>query len=140
MEQTPKDLAISMLGGMFHEMKALDDAIIGPSSTLNRRSDEIKKELTKMVASPNPQPSLVNPPQQEQVIQNVAPVQHSAPVQVPQKDGEMQLEFDLNKAARYEDILEAISKLEKLVRELHSKFDSEIAKKPKKKLDGSSQG
>ena len=130
MEKDEKALALEMLGSMFGEMKAIDDSLVGSSKSLERRSDTIKQELTKVVAS-------IVPPQPPQIESRPSPAISASPASSATPSDPLQLEFDLNKVARYEDIMEALKETNRKLDILIRLFDEEISRKPKKKLTGS---
>ena len=126
-EPDHKDLVLGLLGSTFGDLKKLDDSITSTSSTLGRRSDVVKQELQKMVATTLNQRSPSSPPQpifQPQIFQ--PPVQMQ-PITVPQSEPPVptnQLEFDFNRAAKYDDLIEIIERLEKKIEALDKKIDS----------------
>lgn len=152
MEPDHKELLIGLLGSTYGELKRLDDSIVGSSNFLTTRRNEIKHELENVVKGalapkgdvpilqaiqpPPPQPVFPPPP----VYSNPTP-QAYAPQQVEQTTlptDPNQLEFDLNKVTRYEDIINAIDKLYDKVNRLEDKIDTLIknSQSPKKKATG----
>ena len=118
-------------------MKRIDDSIVGSSTTLTRRSDQVKTELTNMLKGIVPKADvpalqLIQQQQQQQQqqlqqqeqqmrqmqmqppappegavnLQFIVPVQEIVPV-----NDTSQLEFDLNKATRYEDIVDSLDRI-----------------------------
>jgi len=92
-----------------------------------------------IAAAPIPQRPPVSQPVPQQLVQPdlqfvTPPVQQVQPVNQPPSDPN-QLEFDLNRQTRYEDIINAIDKLENKVNILTDKvnqlIDSNNKKKPK---------
>ena len=84
MEPDHRELLIGLMGSTYGEMKKLDDSIIGSSSTLGRRSDKVKQEITnilKNVAPPPDVPALqmVNQQMHQQQAQQPPP----QPIYVP---------------------------------------------------------
>ena len=54
MEPDHRELLIGLMGSTYGEMKKLDDSIIGSSSTLGRRSDKVKQEITNILKNVAP--------------------------------------------------------------------------------------
>ena len=132
MEPDHKELLIGLIGSTYGDMKRIDDSIVGSSTTLTRRSDQVKTELTNMLKGIVPKadvPALQLIQQQQQLQQQeqqmrqmqmqppappegavnlpfIVPVQEIVPV-----NDTSQLEFDLNKATRYEDIVDSLDRI-----------------------------
>ena len=133
MEPDHKELLIGLIGSTYGDMKRIDDSIVGSSTTLTRRSDQVKTELTNMLKGIVPKadvPALQLIQQQQQQLQQqeqqmrqmqmqspappegavnlpfIVPVQEIVPV-----NDTSQLEFDLNKATRYEDIVDSLDRI-----------------------------
>ena len=133
MEPDHKELLIGLIGSTYGDMKRIDDSIVGSSTTLTRRSDQVKTELTNMLKGIVPKadvPALQLIQQQQQQLQQqeqqmrqmqmqspappegavnlpfIVPVQELLPV-----NDTSQLEFDLNKATRYEDIVDSLDRI-----------------------------
>lgn len=139
-----KDLVLGLMGSTFGDLKKLDDSITSTSSTLGRRSDVVKQEMQKMVASVITQTVPTQPPQMQPIYvpqpQVQAPVHVAVTAVTPEPTNQM--EFDFNRAARYEELIEVIEKLEKKIDQLSSKIDELNAprkvsapKPQKKKID-----
>ena len=179
MEPDHKDLLIGLIGSTYGDMKRIDDSIVGSSTTLTRRSDQVKTELTNMLKGIVPKadvPALQLiqqqqlqqqqqqlQQQQQQLLQQEQQLQmHSPPPpagavnlpyivpvteHVPDTDNN-QLEFDLNKATRYEDIVDSLDRivrridnLEIMLSNINEKLDnltknSSTLLKNKKKIPG----
>lgn len=146
MEPDHKELLIGLLGSTYGDLRKLDESIIGSSSTLNRRSEVLKQELTKVLAVPAAmQPQI--PPQMVPVqppIQQPPQVQIAPPVQftpaVPSDPN--QLEFDLEKRAKYDDIVNRLDEIDvklanivKLIEGLNQPKPT-IVREKKKKVSG----
>jgi hypothetical protein len=141
MEQDHKSLLIGLIGSTFGDLKKLDDSIVSRSSTLTRRSDDVKQELVKVMGTNfRPQPVAVptNPviqpvvPSQPQVVipppQAVTPPQFipSTPVPIVQEEirvNDPQLEFDFDKKARYIEVVDALKVVEVKIDSLDKKLD-----------------
>lgn len=149
MEPDHKELLIGLLGNTYGDLRKLDESIIGSSSTLNRRSEALKQELTKVLASPvamqpqlPPQMVPVQPPiQQPPQVQVAPPVQFTPQVPVDPN----QLEFDLEKRAKYDDIVNRLDEIDvklanivKLIEGL-SQPKPAITREKKKKVSGITQ-
>ena len=133
MEPDHKELLIGLIGSTYGDMKRIDDSIVGSSTTLTRRSDQVKTELTNMLKGIVPKadvPALQLIQQQQQQLQQqeqqmrqmqmqppappegavnlpfIVTVQEMIPV-----NDTSQLEFDLNKATRYEDIVDSLDRI-----------------------------
>ena len=131
MEPDHKELLIGLIGSTYGDLKRIDDSIVGSSTTLTRRSDQVKTELTNMLKGIVPKadvPALQLIQQQQQQLQQqeqqmrqmqppappegavnlpfIVPVQEIVPV-----NDTSQLEFDLNKATRYEDIVDSLDRI-----------------------------
>lgn len=138
MEPGHKELLIGLIGSTYGELKRLDDSIVGSSSTLVRRSEEAKRELANVmkgalpkqdvpllqaIAQPQPIPPQAVPtnlpvqpfiPPQPQVVYS-PPVMVNQNIEQPQpvsKPDDGQLEFDLNKVAKYDDVINEINRIE----------------------------
>ena len=170
MEPDHKELLIGLIGSTYGDMKRIDDSIVGSSTTLTRRSDQVKTELTNMLKGIVPKadvPALQLIQQQQQQLQQqeqqmrqmqmqspappegavnlpfIVPVQEIVPV-----NDTSQLEFDLNKATRYEDIVDSLDRivrridnLEIMLSNINEKLDNltkngSTALKNKKKIPG----
>ena len=154
MEQDHKELLIGLIGSTYGELKQLDASIIGSSGTLNRRSDEVKNELAKVintipqqsrpapsynlpapVTAPQPPPGAVHLPYIPQVETHIENKQ-------PDDD---QLQFNFDRKVRYEDIENKLTdmevKLDKCIAIIETVL-KEITNspKPKKKVSGSLDG
>lgn len=156
MEPNHKELLISLIGSTYGELKRLDDSIVGSSSTLARRSDIVKQEMTNLlkgtVAKPDvpilqainsqiPQAVPTNLPLQPQM----PPPAAFAPPPLPQDAVNLphnvnpdpnQLEFDLNKQTRYDDIVNEIDRIYTKLNKLEDKIDNitKILNERKKKV------
>ena len=170
MEPDHKELLIGLIGSTYGDMKRIDDSIVGSSTTLTRRSDQVKTELTNMLKGIVPKadvPALQLIQQQQQQLQQqeqqmrqmqmqppappegavnlpfIVPVQEIVPV-----NDTSQLEFDLNKATRYEDIVDSLDRivrridnLEIMISNINEKLDiltknGSTLLKNKKKIPG----
>ena len=175
MEPDHKELLIGLIGSTYGDMKRIDDSIVGSSTTLTRRSDQVKTELTNMLKGIVPKadvPALQLIQQQQQQLQQqqlqqqeqqmrqmqmqspappegavnlplIVPVQVTLPV-----NDTSQLEFDLNKATRYEDIVDSLDRivrridnLEIMLSNINEKLDNltkngSTVLKNKKKIPG----
>ena len=72
MEPDHKELLIGLIGSTYGDMKRIDDSIVGSSTTLTRRSDQVKTELTNMLKGIVPKadvPALQLIQQQQQQLQ-----------------------------------------------------------------------
>lgn len=155
MEQDHKELLIGLIGSTYGDLKQLDASIIGTSSTLNRRSDEVKNELAKVINTipqqPRPAPSynppvnIVAPPPPPSTVNLpfVAPVA-PAPVEIKQPDND-QLELNFDRKVRYEDIenklIDMEVKLDKCIAIIETVLrEITNSPKPKKKVSGSLDG
>ena len=125
MEPDHKELLIGLIGSTYGELKRLDDSIIGTSSTLNRRSDQAKQELTNILKGVQPKqdvPALQIIHDQEVKAAAEAAIANPPTNYVPPAPAEAtyrpvvevslpeagQLEFNLERVAKYQDILDAI--------------------------------
>ena len=169
MEPDHKELLIGLIGSTYGDMKRIDDSIVGSSTTLTRRSDQVKTELTNMLKGIVPKADvpalqLIQQQQQQQLQQQeqqmrqmqpptppegavnlpfIVPVQEIVPV-----NDTSQLEFDLNKATRYEDIVDSLDRivrridnLEIMLSNINEKLDNltkngSTVLKNKKKIPG----
>jgi len=150
MEQDHKELLIGLIGSTYGELKQLDASIIGSSGTLNRRSDEVKNELAKIMNTVPQQPRSApsyNPPAPiaaPQLSPGTVHLPYIQPTEIqvekiqPNND---QFEFNFDRKVRYEDI-------ENKLTDMEIKIDKQIAiaeailkeltnsPKPKKKVSG----
>jgi len=171
MEPEHRELLIGLLGSTYGEMKKLDDSIMGSSSTLNRRSEKVKQELTNIIKN-------VAPPPDVQILQRInaqpqplppQPVEYNQPVPEPQWIPSQpvndivvsqpitvneivdpnQLEFDLNKSAKYDDIMNYLYTVTDKLNKIEDKIDKLIKNNtlskvteptPKKKVTQSVSG
>jgi len=149
MEPDHKELLIGLLGSTYGEMKKLDDSIVGSSSTLGKRSEKVKQELTNVIKNALPPPDVpilqrINPainavpsipvPQPEPQF-FAQPVQQIQPVQ-PLFDPN-QLEFDLNKVAKYDDVMNYLYTITDRLNKIEDKIDKLLKNGdlPKKKVN-----
>ena len=154
MEQDHKELLIGLIGSTYGELKQLDASIVGTSSTLNRRSDEVKNELAKImntatqqpraapsynppapVAAPQPPPGTVHLPY-------IQPVETHIEIKQPDDD---QMQFNFDRKVRYEDIENKLTdmevKLDKCITIVEAVLkELTNSPKPKKKVSGSLDG
>jgi len=161
MEPDHKELLIGLLGSTYGEMKKLDDSIVGSSSTLNKRSQQVKQEITNIIKNVVPPPDVpalqqINPvinqityqntPQTQQVYMPQSqpqPVYIPAPQVEPQVIVETpyvdpnQLEFDLNKHANYDEIMSYLYTITDRLIKIEEKIDKLIKPDslPKKKVN-----
>ena len=153
MEPDHKELLIGLLGSTYGEMKKLDDSITGSSSTLARRSDKVKQELTnilKNIAPPQDVPALqrINPAINQQMYQQPEPqlapvvvqpapttIQQELPPQLVSDPG--QLEFDLNRVTKYDDIMNYLYTITDKLNKIEDKIDKIVKSDdlPKKKVN-----
>lgn len=147
MEPDHKELLIGLIGSTYGELKRLDDSIIGSSSTLARRSDQVKSEMMNVVKgipsrpdvpilqAIHQQPPVAVPVIQQPQPQVPQPAPASQPTYIPQqavaipevaspKVDDGQLEFDLNRKTRYEDIVAEIDRLYNKITKLEDKIDN----------------
>jgi len=135
MDKNELDLVVGLMGSTFGELKQLDSSIIGASSTLNRRSEEVKKQLAEVIKQglpPQPQVQQIpqwSPPQVQQ-IPTISQPQQIAPVVQPVSDPN-QFEFDFSKVTKYEDIIAEISEVKKEIKAINEKLDILLQKKKK---------
>jgi hypothetical protein len=170
MEPDHKELLIGLIGSTYGELKRLDDSIIGTSSTLGRRSDQAKQELTNILRGTQPKPdvpalqiihdqevkaaaeaALANPPTSyvppapadatyRPVVEASAPLPGANatfnPTAVFVETG--QLEFNLERVAKYQDILDAIETTNGRLAALKQTIDIILERLPerKKKVPG----
>ena len=151
MEPDHKELLIGLLGSTYGELKKLDDSIIGSSSTLARRSNNVKEEITKVIKGVPPPPdvpilqAIAQPQPQQQFIPQPAPqpdFQFVAPqIQQPISDPN-QLELDLNKSAKYDDIQNYLYTITDRLNRIEDKIDQLIKSNnvPKKKVQPLNSG
>lgn len=148
MEPDHKELLIGLLGSTYGELKRLDDSIVGSSNFLTTRRNEIKQELENVVkntiaSKPDVpilqaiQPSVPQPVFPQPVVFDNTPTQ-IAPTSNQLTQDPNQLELDLYKVTKYEDIINAIDKLYEKVNRLEDKIDTLIknTNTPKKKAPG----
>ena len=172
MEAEHRELLIGLLGSTYGEMKKLDDSIMGSSSTLNRRSEKVKQELTNIIKN-------VAPPPDVQILQRinqeqppVQPVPQYQPAQQPVIVNENQwipqqpitevftsptepaidtnqLELDLDKHAKYDDVMNYLYTITERLNKIEDKIDKLIKNGslpkvseplPKKKVSQSNSG
>lgn len=132
MEQEHKHLLIGLIGSTFGDLKKLDDSIISQSSTLGRRSEAIKQELAKVVATnvrpqpviavpTNPVPQFVPPPQ---IFNTPAPQVQPQVESQSQPVNDFQLELDFDRKARYVEVVDALHVVENKIDALDKKLDT----------------
>lgn len=156
MEPDHKELLIGLIGSTYGELKRLDDSITGSSSTLNKRSDMLRQEMVKVVnnapaskdvplleaikQSPAPQPT--TPEVTTGVIEVPQPLKDTSsqvPIfELPETKSTPQLELDLFKPTKYEDILNSVDSLYSKLNKIEDKVDQILVllNKPKKKARG----
>ena len=152
MEPDHRELLIGLIGSTYGELKRLDDSIVGSSSTLTRRSDQVKQELANVLkgnavkpdvpilqaisapqalpTNPLPQPAM---PPAPQVVEMTPQVFVQTPVE---KVDDNQLLLDLDKKTRYEDVVTEIDRIYNKILKLEDKIDEliKITKDQKKKV------
>ena len=159
MEPNHKELLIGLLGSTYGEIKRLDDSIVGSSSTLTRRSDTVKQDLTNLVKGIAQKPDvqilqMVQPPQAIPTNPPIAPQVPQAPMVAPQAPpgavnlpynepvvnavDDSQLELELYKKAKYDDVIAEIDRLDRKLNRIEEKVDQIIKnlEMPKKKARG----
>jgi hypothetical protein len=110
-----QEILLNFVGSNYGIMKKLDDQIIGSSSTLGRRSDELKKVLNDVATQTQPQPQHV--PQ----IHVIPTPQHNQPTitqqieprPTPQSDGQLWLDF--KERDKVYDLLDTIIEKQNLI-------------------------
>jgi hypothetical protein len=151
MDSTEKELLIGLIGSTYGQLKSIDDSITGSSSTLNRRSGNVKEELAnilKGIPPPPDVPLLQHINQQSQPVAVVTPVEvpNIAPLELPDSvhavsnsgippgsnnwraySDPNQLELPLEKIAKYDDIINAFDKFYERLGRLEDKIDKVIA-------------
>ena len=160
MEPDHKELLIGLLGSTYGEMKKLDDSIVGSSSTLGKRSEKVRQELTNVIknALPPPdvpilqrinpviasappviqQPVVYQPAPQPVVQQEYQPIGVNAPIQqVLEPVDPNQLEFDLDKRANYDDVMNYLYTITDRLNKIEDKIDRLLknTELPKKKVN-----
>ena len=150
MDQDHKELLIGLIGSTYGDLKQLDASIIGTSSTLNRRSDEVKNELAKVINTipqqPRPAPSYnlpapvaaPQPPPGAVHIPYIPQVETHIEIKQPDND---QFEFNFDRKVRYEDIENKLAdmevKLDKCIAIVEAVLkELTNSPKPKKKVSG----
>ena len=146
MEQEHHNALVSLLGATYAGLKKLDDSIVGSSSTLNRRSDDVKKELGNVLkgtmakpdvpilqAMQNMQPQMPQVTIPQQAFQFTPP-----PPPPPPKVDDGQMEFNLDKKANYDDVLIELNTIYSKLGKLEEKMDKilKLYSEPKKKDPG----
>ena len=135
MDKNELDLVVGLMGSTFGELNQLDSSIIGSSPTLNRRSDEVKKQLADVLKQGLPQqvaPQFVELPTQP-VIQPVN----------QQSFDPNQMELDLNKTAKYDDVINKLDEVMVKLKNIEQKIDNlkvENLRQKKKKVSGTQCG
>jgi len=157
MDPEAQKLVINLLGSTYGELKKLDSSITTRSNTLEKRSDKLKEEITNIVKNIAPPPDVpamrvmeriapqafVDTNQLQSQPPPVATYPRNEPLPVEllaattpqtQPSDSNQLEFDLNKQTRYEDIINSIDRILERVNRLEDKIDQFIKQStPKKK-------
>lgn len=132
MEQSEKELVLGLLGSTFGELKQLDDSIVGTSSTLGRRSNDVRLELQKMVNAnftpPPPPPAIPiaqspTPSNAYATIPATHVVVEMPKVEAPRVDNN-QLEFDFDRKARYVEVVDALQTVSARLDNIDSKLDT----------------
>ena len=122
-----QEILVNFIGSNYGLMKSLDDQIIGSSSTLQRRSEDVKKVLSDALRgniAPQMQQNIpqaiheIHQPQQiiqpQQVVQTVAITQ--------QDDGQLWLSFD--ERDKVYDLLDSIIEKQDLILKRLDKIES----------------
>lgn len=118
-----QEILVNFIGSNYGLMKKLDDQIIGSSSTLGRRSEELKKVLNEVVAVPT-QPPLTPP---NVVTQQPIPVQQQTiqrPAVVEQPQDDSQLWLDFKERDKIYDLLDTIIEKQDLILKRLEKLES----------------
>jgi hypothetical protein len=140
MDPSHKELLVGLIGSTYGELKRLDDSIVGTSSTLNRRSDEAKRELTNVlkgiqskpdvpvlqhIRESSPVATMASVPAGDQQYQPaIAPAQsYQVSARPSPQAAEGQLELDFNRAAKYDDVIDAIIALKEQINVISTKID-----------------
>ena len=127
---------LNFLGSTYGELKKLDGNIVGSSSTLGRRSDDVKQEVERFINSNKTQaqqptvndtPIIKQPEIQQPQVQAQQPVVPIIPPVI--EDNQLAFNFDVNEKdelfSLIEKILTRLDKLHRKVDELtlvHSDF------------------
>jgi len=124
-EKVAEEAIINFLGTTYGELKKLDGNVIGPSSTLGHRSNEVKNELERFISSNKQKPVQINPPQPENIpeiqqpqIQAQQPVETIQPPQV--EDNQLSFNFEVNEK---DELFTLIDKILTRLDKLHRKVD-----------------
>ena len=153
MDKNELDLVVGLMGSTFGELKQLDSSIIGSSPTLNRRSDEVKKQLADVLKQGLPQQVAPQPqPTQQQPFFNQSQPNYqfvelpTQPVIQPvnqQSFDPNQMELDLNKTAKYDDVINKLDEVMVKLKNIEQKIDNlkvENLRQKKKKVSGTQSG
>lgn len=122
MDDEHKALVAGLMVGTMTDLNTIDNMITSPSSTLGKRAAVVRNDLEKFVAAeaelkraqqpqiPRHVPNLPPPP----VPRLAEPIMVGEKGILPEKD---QFEFDFDKRAKYQDILNAIERIEQRLEE-----------------------
>lgn len=122
-----QEILVNFIGSNYGIMKKLDDQIIGSSSTLGRRSDDIKKVLNEVVAVPTQQqfvpPNVVIhqptiPAAQQQFVQQIP-----QPPKPPENDNQLWLDF--KERDKVYDLLDSIIETQKIILKKLEKLETQ---------------
>jgi hypothetical protein len=122
-----QEILVNFIGSNYGLMKNLDDQIIGSSSTLQRRSEDVKKVLGEALRSNIAPQMQQNIPQAihqiHQPQQVIQPQQVVQTVVIPQQDdGQLWLSFD--ERDKVYDLLDSIIEKQDLILKRLDKIES----------------
>jgi hypothetical protein len=115
-----QEILANFIGSNYGLMKSLDDQIIGSSSTLQRRSEDVKKVLSDALRGNIAPQAIHEIHQPQQIIQPQQVVQTVAITQ--QDDGQLWLSFD--ERDKIYDLLDSIIEKQDLILKRLDKIES----------------
>lgn len=153
---TPEEKAalVNFMGTIYGESKKHDDMLVGQSTNLRPKSNEVKQQFEQVLRAPvhanNPQtqrplaqeakpPTVQSPVTPEQAAQELAQAQATQPVEQPVEQPVVdpnQMEFDLSEPSKIDKVIELLEKQNKILLEIRdnsvkSKSNAKRAKNTK---------
>lgn len=149
-----KKALMNFMGTIYGESKKHDEMLVGQSTNLRPKSNEVKQQFEQVLRTPvhadNPQPqrplvqeaqppAVQSPVTPEQAVKELAQAQATQPVEQPVEAPAVdpnQMEFDLSEPSKIDRVIELLEKQNKILLEIRdnsvkSKSNAKRAKNTK---------